>query len=368
MEEVAITGYDHQGRGIARINNKIIFIPNTIKGEIAKIKIIEEKKNYAIGEVISLTKKSPIRVKALCLYYEKCGGCDLLHLPYDEQLRYKQDKISNIIAKYVKEDVTIKKIVPSDKQFHYRNKVTLQYKNGEIGFFDKKSHNIVAVRNCLLLDESLNEYLKEKKKPALILRTDGKKVLDDDGEIIKEIGDMKFSVSLSSFFQVNDNVTYKMYEQIKKYANGHKDDKLLDLYCGTGTIGIYLSGDIGQALGIEINEKAILDANKNKELNNISNITFIASDVSSVIDKLDFTPSIVIVDPPRAGLNQKTRDTITRLKPNRLIYTSCDPMTLVRDLNFFKEEFNIIEMTPFDMFPNTHHVECVCLLKLKEEV
>ena len=368
MEEVIIEGYDHQGQGIARINNKVIFIPNTIKGEVAKIKIIQDKKKYAIGEVISLVKESPIRVKSQCPYFEKCGGCDFLHLHYSEQLRYKYDKVSNIIVKYTKLDIPIKDIVPSDKQFHYRNKVTFQEQGKQIGFFDKKSHNIIAIDACLLLDEKLNEYLKRDKVSSLVLRTNGKEVLDNDGTIIKIIGDMKFAVSLSSFFQVNDNVTYKMYEQIKKYANGSKKDNLLDLYCGTGTIGIYLSKTVGQALGIEINEKAIVDANKNKKLNNISNINFMASDVSNVIDKLDFKPSIIIVDPPRAGLDQKTIAAIIKMRPQKLIYTSCDPMTLARDLNCFKEDFNIIEITPFDMFPNTHHIECVCLLKIKEEV
>ena len=272
MEEVIIEGYDHQGRGIARINNKVIFIPNTIKGEVAKIKIIQDKKKYAIGDVISLVKESPIRVKSQCPYFEKCGGCDFLHLPYSEQLCYKYDKVSNIIVRYTKLDIPIKDIVPSDKQFYYRNKVTFQEQGKQIGFFDKKSHNIIAIDACLLLDEKLNAYLKRDKISSLVLRTNSKEVLDGDGNIIKTIGDMKFAVSLSSFFQVNDNVTYKMYEQIKKYANGSIKDNLLDLYCGTGTIGIYLSKTIGQALGIEINEKAIDDANNNKKLNNISNI------------------------------------------------------------------------------------------------
>ena len=179
------------------------------------------------------------------------------------------------------------------------------------------------------------------------------------------IGKYKYIVSLESFFQVNDNVTYKMYEKIKEYCGANKEDIILDLYCGTGTIGIYLSDSCKKVLGIEINKQAIKDANKNKELNGINNIEFIASDVSKVINKIDIKPNIIVVDPPRAGLDEYTIKEIIKINPKKLIYTSCDPMTLARDLNILKYYFNIKEITPFDMFPNTYHVETVCELESK---
>ena len=368
MEEVIIIDYDHHGRGMAKINDKIVFIPNTMIGEKVKIKITKNKKNYMEGKVIEYIEENKNRVKNLCPYYEKCGGCDILHLPYNEQLLYKENKIKNIVSRYLKDDIKINHIVKSDKQFNYRNKVTLHSKNNKIGYYEKNSNNIIPINNCLLLDPTLNNYIKtiDKTNEELILRTNGIDILDDNNSsIIKNIGKYKYLVSLKSFFQVNDNVTYKLYEKIKEYCNSTKEDNILDLYCGTGTIGIYLSEYCNKVLGIEINKQAIIDANKNKELNNISNIEFIAEDVSKIINKIKFKPSIIVVDPPRAGLDEKTIKEVIKINPNKLIYVSCDPMTLVRDLNILKYYFNIKEITPFDMFPNTYHVESVALMNRK---
>ena len=366
--EVTIIDYDHQGRGMARINNKIVFIPNTMIDEIVKIKITKEKKNYMEAEVIEYIKCNSKRINNLCRYYELCGGCDILHIPYDEQLKYKYNKIKNIMNRYVKEDFIINDIVKSDKQFNYRNKVTLQVDKNKFGYYGKKSNNIIPIKKCLLLDDSLNEYIStiDKCKDKIVLRTDGKKVLDNNNELItKEIGKYKYLVSLESFFQVNDNVTYKLYEKIKDYCSSTKEDNILDLYCGTGTIGIYLSDCCKKVLGIEINKQAIKDANKNKELNNIANIEFIADDVSKVINKIKFKPDIIVVDPPRAGLDEFTIKEIVKMNPKKLVYVSCDPMTLSRDLNILKYYFKINEITPFDMFPNTYHVETLCVLTRK---
>ncbi len=365
--EVKITGYDHQGRGLGRINNKIIFIPNTMINEVVKVRITKDKKNYYEGKVLEFIEKNINRKENICKYYPACGGCNILHLPYQEQLEYKQDKVINILNKYVDTNLNIKSIIPSDKQFNYRNKVTLQSDNNNIGYYNKNSNNLIQIDKCLLLDENLNEYIKtiENKNNKIVLRCNNNKVLDNDSYIIKEIGNYKYKVSLDSFFQINDNVTFKMYEKIKEYVNSTKEDNILDLYCGTGTIGIYVSECANEVLGIEINKKAINDANENKKINNTTNITFISDDVSHVINKIDFKPSIVIVDPPRAGLDEKTIKCIIKMKPKRIVYTSCDPMTLARDLNYFKYYYNIDEITPFDMFPNTYHVECVTLLNIK---
>jgi 23S rRNA (uracil1939-C5)-methyltransferase len=367
--EVEILSYDHQGRGIGRINDKIIFIPNTIPGEIVNIKVTKDKKKFMEGEVINFIKESPYRVKDLCPYYETCGGCDLLHIPYSEQLKYKQDKVNNIIKRYVGDNIKINDIIPSDNIYHYRNKVTYHIDGKNIGFYEKKSNKIVTIDKCLLLDKCLNEYQVDSinNRKEIVLRTNVKEVLDNNkNKILINIGKYKYKVSLEAFFQVNTNVTYKMYEKIKEYANATNNDYVLDLYCGTGTIGIYVSDTCKEVLGIEINEQAIKDANDNKELNNITNIKFVASDVAKVIDKLGFNPSIILVDPPRAGLDNKTINEIIKMNPSRIVYTSCDPMTLARDLKILKEAYSIKEITPFDMFPNTYHVENVCLLERNE--
>ena len=367
MYEVKIIDYDHKGRGMARINDKIVFIPNTMIDEIVNIEITKDKKNYMEGKVINYIEKNPDRIDNLCPYYKYCGGCDILHLPYNKQLEYKYNKVKNIINRYLKEDVKINDIVKSDKQFNYRNKVTLHSNDNKIGLYSKGSNSIIEIDNCLLLNDELNNYIKTitTKDKEIVLRTNGEKVLDNDESILMNIGNYKYLVSLDSFFQINDNVTYKLYEKIKEYCSSTKEDNILDLYCGTGTIGIYLSQECNKVLGVEINKQAIVDANKNKELNNIGNIEFVASDVSKVINKLNFKPSIVVVDPPRTGLDEFTIKEIIKMNPKKLVYVSCDPMTLARDLNILKYYFDIKEITPFDMFPNTYHVENICLLTNK---
>ena len=157
----------------------------------------------------------------------------------------------------------------------------------------------------------------------------------------------------------------KLYNKVLEYCNLNKSDLVLDLYCGTGTIGIFLSPYCNRVLGVEINEEAIKNANENKKLNNISNIEFMVGDTKEIIKKVNFNPNVIVVDPPRSGLDRSVISDILNLKPERLVYVSCDSMTLARDLFLLNEKYELLELTPLDMFPNTNHVECVCSLKLK---
>ena len=361
-----IIDYDHYGRGIAKDNSKIIFVNNAIIGEEVEIDIYNDKKTYSEANVTKYLKTSDKRRNNVCKYYNKCGGCNILHMNYDEQLSFKQHKIENIVAKYLDKNIKINPVVKSNNQFHYRNKVTFHYKDNIIGFYDKKSNNIIKIDNCLLLNDTINNVISNIDKNHLIIRTNGKKILNNVNDKIEcQIGIYKYNLSLESFFQINDNITKKMYDKIKEYANSNCDDIIYDLYCGVGTIGIYLANNAKKVYGIEINEQAILDAKENMQLNNLTNMEFLAGSVDKTINNIKEKPNIVVVDPPRAGLDKITIDTILKLKPNKLIYTSCDPMTLVRDLKILEEKYNICEITPFDMFPNTYHIESVCLLERK---
>ena len=388
---VRIEKLDHFGRGIAKVNNIPIFVENSLIGEEVEILITKEKKNYMEGVVIDYIKKSPLRVKSNCPYYDKCGGCDLLHLSYIEQLKYKENKVKEIIKKFSGLEC-INNIV-SSKQFNYRNKITLQVKNG-IGYFQKKSNDIINIDNCLLVDNKINEIINKLKKidvsdvKKIVVRVTnlesmvvfyGKinlkidldvdtiiindKVFKGNGYIREEINDFKFIISPTSFFQVNNIGMINIYNKVLEYVDG---GNVLDLYCGTGTIGIYVSKKANKVLGIELNKEAIKDALINKKLNNINNIDFISGDVGTILSENNFKADIVIVDPPRAGLDNKSIDNIIKIRPRKIIYVSCDPVTLARDLNILKEKYDVIEITPFDMFGNTYHVECVCLLKIKD--
>lgn len=368
METVVITGLDHQGRGIGKINNKIIFIPNTLPEEIVDIEITKEKKKYMEGKVIQFQKKSDNRIENMCPYYPECGGCQLLHLPYKEQLTYKFEKMKNILKRYQLEDIKLKPIIASPKTLSYRNKVTFQVQNHELGFFEENSYHFIKIKKCLLLDDKINEVIHTlpTNDEKIIVRSNQKEMIyDDSKEIMHTIVDYKFLVSLPSFFQINDSVTPLLYEKVNEYLNPNKEEVILDLYCGTGTIGIFISNNCKKVIGIEKNEDAIKDAWENAKLNNIKNIEFVCGDAGKETKKLKEKPTSIIIDPPRSGLNRETMDIILSLNPLKIVYVSCDPMTLVRDLNLLKEKYSIQEITPFDMFPNTYHVENVCLLTRK---
>lgn len=389
--EVEITNLDHFGRGIVK-KEKPIFIDNALVGEIVEIEITKDNKKYSEGRVIKYIKKSPLRVESNCPFYDKCGGCDLLHLSYQEQLKYKETKVKEIIKKFSGLEC-VKEIVPTI-QYNYRNKVTLHVKQ-KLGYYQKKSYDIINIDNCLIADDRINDLIKKlntidlntitkitirvSSKESMLVIEGGKlditsfkevdtiivdnQVLKGRGYIIEEINNLKFVISPDSFFQVNQLGMINIYNQVLKYVDN--DTKVLDLYCGTGTIGIYLADKVNQVLGIEINKSAINDALMNKKINNLDNIDFKLGDVEDVLNNNSFKADCIVVDPPRAGLGNMVIKNIFKIQPQKLIYVSCDPVTLARDLNILKDKYNVVEITPFDMFSNTYHVECVCSLIFK---
>ena len=182
-------------------------------------------------------------------------------------------------------------------------------------------------------------------------------------KITTTIGSKKYILSVDSFFQVNKTLTEKLYDKVKEQVEKERPNKLLDLYCGTGSIGIYVSDFTKEIIGVDCSKSNIEDANENKKLNNLKNITFINDKVENIIDTFKDI-DMIIVDPPRAGLDQKTIINIERISPKQLIYVSCDPATLARDLNLLTN-YEVEEVTPFNMFPRTYHVECVSVLYRK---
>ncbi len=386
--EVEITNLDHFGRGIVK-KEKPIFIDNALVGEIVEIEITKDNKKYSEGRVIKYIKKSPLRVESNCPFYDKCGGCDLLHLSYQEQLKYKETKVKEIIKKFSGLEC-VKEIVPTI-QYNYRNKITLHVQK-KLGYYQKKSYDIINIDNCLIADDRINDLIKKlnnidlntitkitirvSSKESMLVIEGGKlditsfkevdtiivdnQVLKGRGYIIEEINNLKFVISPDSFFQVNRLGMINIYDQVLKYVDN--DTNVLDLYCGTGTIGIYLADKVNQVLGIEINKSAINDALMNKKINNLDNIDFKLGDVEDVLNNNSFKADCIVVDPPRAGLGNMVIKNIFKIQPQKLIYVSCDPVTLARDLNILKDKYNVVEITPFDMFSNTYHVECVCAL------
>ena len=383
---------DHLGNGIAKNDNKVIFIPKSITNDTCDIDIVDNHKKYDRGKINKIVKKSSLRIDAICPYYEECGGCNISNLSYDKQLEFKTNKVKNIFKKYLDMDIE-PNVIGSKLKYKYRNKITYHIDN-DIGLI-REFDGIVNIDECLLVSDKVNKLYREIKKNdlskvklitirecnnGLILSITGKMNIaslkdmciaiymnnlclykKEDGYI--NIGDIKYKVSDKSFFQINTSNISNLYDEIVKYAEFSKNDKVIDLYCGVGSISLYIAKYVKSVLGIEIISDAINDARNNAKINGIGNTQFLCGDVAKLIDD-NIDGDILIVDPPRTGLDKHTIDVINKKKIKKMIYVSCNPMTLVRDIKLL-DKYELKEISVADMFPQTHHVECVCVLKLR---
>ena len=395
---VKIIDYDHQGRGISKVNNKIIFIPKVQLGEEVSIDIVKDKKKYSIGK-----RCNPLKVK-YCPYYQACGGCQIGHLTYEEQLEYKKNNIKNIFSKYTNYNLDNIEIIKT-KQYNYRNKVTYHIKEDKLGFYEEESNKLISIDKCRLLSEDiinltalLNSFIKVHKKltKAVIKSLDNKLMLILEGrESISSIKEFfsplvsslyynnelisgessliigvlskKFMVRKDSFFQVNKEGVSLIYKEVINLAKELNCDIIYDLYCGTGTISLLVSDYAKKVIGIEVVEDAVRDARNNAKLNNVTNTEFYLGNVSKVINKLKFVPDTIILDPPRSGISKDLIEFLLSLKAKNIIYVSCNPLTLARDINLLDSCYELNYIKLVDEFPNTYHLESITLLNLRKK-
>lgn len=387
-KEVITSSVNNFANAITKIDNKVVFVEKALQNETLKIKIIKDYKNYQIANITKIIKPNKNRIKPVCKYYDKCGGCVFLHTTNDEELSIKENYIKELFKDY-----KVNNIIKTN-EYNYRNKVILHVKNNKIGLYRKGTNELVKIDTCYLLKDQINDVigilktidLKDLKEimirtnenKDIMIKTIGTiknvdilkilkinnlkslyqndKLIYGDPYIIENINNIKYTIYPDAFFQVNKEGMIKLYDLNRKYAK--KGNKLLDLYCGTGTIGIYLSDLYKDVFGIEINKDSIKNAELNKKLNNIKSINFICGDASNIKEKYD----TIIVDPPRAGLSKKVIDKILEIKPEKIVYTSCNPNTLKRDIKLLECNYSVKEITPVNMFPKTEHIECVALL------
>lgn len=387
--KVKIIDNDSNGNGITRIDNFVVFVPYALKDEEVEIEITNINKRFANAKLIKVIKPSKLRCEVKCTCYNECGGCSFLHTTFNNEKELKLNEINKLFGTNIKEILT-------NNEYNYRNKATFHIKDNKIGYFSEKTNELVELTNCLLLDKRINDiynYFKGQNLnniDEIIIRvTDTETMLIIDGNtlkydyndlikcnnidsiylndkliygkayIVEEINGIKYSIYPNAFFQVNYENMKLLYDKVKEYAG--TGNKLLDLYCGTGTIGIYLKDNFKEITGIEINKEAILNANINKSLNHINNIHFICNDASKL--KLD-NYDTVIVDPPRSGLSKKVIELLKEINSLKIVYVSCNPKTLKRDIELLNN-YKLINIECINMFNKTKHVECVCLLERK---
>lgn len=390
--KVEISDIDSFGRGITKINGKICFVKDALPGEVVDTTIIKEKKNYSEAIIKDYIIKRDDRIEA-CPVQDICGGCDILHFPEELKRQFKIDKVKNALKL---KDV---ELVSMDS-FHYRNKVIFHIDKNNLGFYEKKTNRLVSINQCLLVDKKINlllpllkEIVKQNDCTEIMVRTDnhtnevlisikGSIKRDDIKELSKHcdvlsinekqmtkkdkiksiIKDKEYLVSKDSFFQINSQITEELYTEIKQIVKEKKPKKVLDLYCGTGTIGIFIANEVEFVLAIELQASSIRDAKENKKLNKVDNIEFYQGDVKDYVDMIKDSVDMVIVDPPRAGINKELIQKLLQMNIKNIVYISCDLYTLKRDLDLLSDKYNVDSVKAYDMFPNTHHVETVALL------
>ena len=366
--EVTITKLNHEGKGITKIDNKITFIPNILPKEVADIEITEEHKKFNLGKVTKYISTSDSRVIPACPYYGVCGGCNIMHMSYSAQLDFKKDKVKNILEKYAG-IVTDLEIVPSNKVLNYRNKVTLHISNNKVGYMKELTNEVISIEKCLLLDNRLNEEIdniSDKTSDSYVIRTNGSDVISNEKNdyLIMNINDYKFRIDIKSFFQVNSYICGLLFKELE--SNLDTTNNVLDLYSGVGTLSIVASKKAKKVIAIEVNKNSYKNALINLELNGVDNVDFMCGKVEDLIDKINVKPDVIITDPPRSGMDKKTINIIKEYLPNKIIYISCEPMTLARDIKLLSENYTLNKVKCFDMFPNTYHVETVVMLSHKK--
>ena len=383
-----IVKMDNQGRGITYYNDKIVFVNNALPNEDVDIFITLDKKKYSVANVTKYNKISNSRIEPKCKYYGICGGCQLEHISYSDEVDYKTNYLNDIFKSV---GVKIERIV-TDNDYNYRDKITLKV-NKCIGFNKINSNDIISIDKCMIADNLINDKIKYLKlidttniKEVIIKSFDNKSMLVLNGSnpvdiskiskyfdtiyinnklvsgyrIIATINNIKYYIAPNGFFQVNISIAEKMFKYIKEICVNKKAERILDLYCGCGSISLFIADSVKYVYGIELNKESIKDANDNKELNNITNVDFSCDTTDNIKDITSF--DTIIVDPPRSGLSKKVINKLLSSKIKNIIYVSCDPITLKRDLIYLKDKYNIESITTFDMFPNTYHVENVVTL------
>jgi 23S rRNA (uracil-5-)-methyltransferase RumA len=451
--ELKIDSLAFGAAGIGRFEELVVFVKNTVPGDLVKASFTKIKPNYAEAELVEIIEKSDKRVNPPCKFEKTCGGCQIQYLPYDEQVKLKKQHVIDCLERIgnFRDDNKIKVLDPlaAKDQFHYRNKMEFSFgydqeMNFALGMhIPKRRYDILDIDDCLLTPKKLQKLVNIVREFVLAQNSDdfkpfqyscgqgslrslfireGKnsgeimvnlatshlvsdqfeetlkplvekltqngatsiywtKVISKRGQKRQDISKLlagqkhltefltvqnqtlEFKILPSAFFQVNTTQAEVLYEKVLDYAKDLKAEVIFDLFCGTGTIGMFLAKEAKKVIGVELNEKSVKAAEENAALNNIDNVEFICGDAAKIAENLEKKPDLIVVDPPRAGLGEKLIEIVVQYDCKHLIYVSCNPATMARDLKILKESgYKVKECQPVDMFPNTYHIENICFL------
>lgn len=434
------------GEGVGYFKRQVVFVPGALPGEEIVAEATKVNPKFSEAKIKKIRKKSEFRVQPPCPVYHECGGCQLQHLRYDQQLKEKRDIIIQALERHTKlnpEKLDIKETIGMEDPWSYRNKSQFQVgqKDGKVlaGLYGMNSHRLINIEHCAVqhpqttkATETVKRILQDLRIPiynernrkgivrtivarvgiqtgelqivlitaqkelakkeiiiekikselpevkSIIQNVNGEKTsiifgqetmnLDGSDFIQETLGDLQFELSARTFFQLNPEQTVKLYNEVKRAAGLTGKEKVADAYCGVGTIGLWVADQAAEIRGMDIIRESIEDAKKNAARHGIKHAQYVVGKAEEWLPKWTkegWRPDVVIVDPPRTGLDQQLLKTILKVQPKKVVYVSCNPSTLAKDISVLSSKYHVSGIQPVDMFPQTAHVEAVTLLELK---
>ncbi len=383
--DVRIESLTNEGAGVARVDGWVVFVPFTLAGELVRCRVFRNHKTYSEADFVEVIEPAPNRVTPQCPLFGQCGGCQYQHLAYEEQLISKQRQVAELLKHMARIEHPVSPVIPSPVQYGYRSKITPHFQRpkeggiGAIGFLRARTRNaMVDVEQCPIAMPQLNAQLAAVRERAransaefkngatLLMRAASNGVLTRPDEIaIEEVDGVRFEFQAGDFFQNNPFILPKFVRHAIDEAKATGAKYLLDAYCGSGLFAISAARDFEQVIGVEISETAVKKAAHNAEINSLTNCRFIASDAQHIFKDVSHAgaDTVVIIDPPRAGCSPEFLQQLFAFNPKGVVYISCNPATQMRDLVLFTEAgFKLGTVQPFDLFPQTKHLECVMTL------
>ncbi len=459
LQQVTVEDYAAEGKALGRTDGKVVFISGAVPGDVVDVQLSKNKKDWAEGRAIHFHQYSQDRVAPFCQHFGVCGGCKWQMLPYEKQLHYKQNEVTQNLRRLGK--IHLPETMPilgCDTIARYRNKLEFTFSNrryllpsemdkatttvqnnafgfhvprlfdkvidietchlmaeptnsikntirqfaleNDYPFYDIRNHTgwlrtlvlricttgevmvnlCIAYEDALALKKLFDHLLQQVPSITTLLYTINPKMNDSlhdlqpqvfsgKGYAMEQLGDFRFKIGPKSFFQTNTRQGEKLYSVARDFAELTGRETVYDLYCGTGSIGIFVSRLAKKVIGVEMIAEAIEDARENAALNEVQHAHFFAGDVIDVCNDAFFAaqgrPDVIITDPPRAGMHEKLVRKILDIAAPLVVYVSCNPATQARDLQWLDEKYEVTKVQPVDMFPQTHHIENVVQLKLK---
>ena len=405
--ELKIDTMAHGGEALGRHEGKVVFVRGAIPGEVVRARVVEERKRWSRAELLHVLDVSPHRVDPPCPYFGICGGCHWQHVDDEAQLAYKQQIVTDQLQRIGHlGSPPVRPAIGLAEPWFYRNHVQFAvHASGQLGFQAARSHEVVPVERCMLLHPYLDELhaaldlewpelrrlslragihtgermvvfeTAEDQVPELevdlavscVLRlSDGTDLsLIGRGAYEEALRGRRFRISAGSFFQVNTAQAEALLDVVQAYVEPSAGDLLLDLYCGVGTLGLSLRDQVGRVIGVEVHPAAVADARANAE--GVDGAVFLEGEARTILPNLQERVSKAIVDPPRQGCRPEVIAALLHLAPSRLVYVSCDPTTLARNgASLADGGYELVEVQPIDMFPQTYHIETVSLWRRVE--